>query len=284
MKIRCQSSVVAPAHGSVLVVLLLASLRKTVAFSGHQAVSIGPSETFQLSSQGYTYASKVLQATRVGHTTSSQLLSTPQGGAHDTDHPKESGSSPSIVDDAVTESVFSIEQATNILTTFDRAATVAKDAQLALDNDSFTATSLSSAVYTLNTVAQREREDDSSCGRCMLGICAESAQEGLATLKTWVTALHLPRGLLHGMDLDGKPLDLEGSAVYIKYNSGGVTSFAEIRKRGLDAVWKPGDAMLEEYDGPYRGVYFQVELADEEFRQFFLPLDLFCIDGGGGEP
>jgi hypothetical protein len=33
--------------------------------------------------------------------------------------------------------------------------------------------------------------------------------------------------------------------------------------------------MLEEYEGEYRGVYFQVELSDREFRQFLLPLDTF---------
>jgi hypothetical protein len=36
-----------------------------------------------------------------------------------------------------------------------------------------------------------------------------------------------------------------------------------------------GDAMLEEYEGEYRGVYFQVELPDGVFRQFLLPLDTF---------
>mmetsp|Transcript_1561 Transcript_1561/g.3397 ORF Transcript_1561/g.3397 Transcript_1561/m.3397 type:complete len:109 (-) Transcript_1561:38-364(-) len=58
----------------------------------------------------------------------------------------------------------------------------------------------------------------------------------------------------------------------------GVYTFADIRKSGLgfDALWKPGDALIERYtDGNYRGVYFQVELADEEFRQYLVPLDLF---------
>jgi hypothetical protein len=135
---------------------------------------------------------------------------------------------------------------------------------------------LPDAVRLLSDAATKEREDDSTKGRCMLGICAPSAQDGLATLKAWVTALGLPRGLLHGMDKDGVPLELEG-AVYIKYNSGGVYTFADIRKSGLgfDALWKPGDALLELYDGTYRGVYFQVELSDGEFRQYLLPLDVF---------
>lgn len=110
----------------------------------------------------------------------------------------------------------------------------------------------------------------------MLGICASSAAEGIATLKSWVTNLELPRGLLHGMDQDGVPLQIDG-AVYIKYNSGGVYTFADIRKskKGFDALWKPGDAMLENYDGNYRGVYFQVELSDGVFRQYLIPLDIF---------
>ena len=135
---------------------------------------------------------------------------------------------------------------------------------------------LSTAIQYCNAVARDERTADATQGRVMLGICAASAAQGIATLKSWVTALALPRGLLHGMDKDGVPIDLDG-AVYIKYNSGGVYTFADIRKSGLgfDALWKPGDALLEPYDGTYRGVYFQVELTDQVFRQFLLPLDVF---------
>jgi hypothetical protein len=81
------------------------------------------------------------------------------------------------------------------------------------------------------------------------------------------------------MDKDGVALELDGG-VYIKYNSGGVYSFSAIRKSGLgfDALWKPGDALLEPYDGTYRGVYFQVELSDEEFRQYLVPPDTFTLD------
>jgi len=80
------------------------------------------------------------------------------------------------------------------------------------------------------------------------------------------------------MDLNGVPLDPATlGSVYIKYNTGGVMKFSEIRKSGLgfDAIWKPGDALLETYDGDFRGVYFSVELQDGEFRQFgVLPLSL----------
>jgi hypothetical protein len=137
---------------------------------------------------------------------------------------------------------------------------------------------LAPAVRLLAATAAAERNLDSTRGRCMLGICASSAEEGVATLKSWVTALELPRGLLHGMDKDGIPLDLSGG-VYIKYNSGGVYTFEDIRKSGMgfDALWKPGDAMLETYDGIYRGVYFQVELQDDKFRQYLVPLDVLSV-------
>ena len=132
------------------------------------------------------------------------------------------------------------------------------------------------AIRLLSDAAAEQRAQDSTQGRCMLGICASSMQEGVAALKSFVTTLELPRGLLHGADKDGVPLEIE-DGVYIKYNSGGVYSFADIRKSGLgfDALWKPGDAMLEYYDGDYRGVYFQVELSDGEFRQYLVPLDIF---------
>jgi Domain of unknown function (DUF1824) len=132
------------------------------------------------------------------------------------------------------------------------------------------------AVLVLNKKAAEERSMDATQGRCMLGICASSSDEGIATLKSWVTNLELPRGLLLGMDVDGVPTEFKGG-VYIKYNSGGVYTFADIRKSqmGFNAIWKPGDAMIEEYGGTYRGVYFQVELIDREFRQYLLPHNLF---------
>jgi hypothetical protein len=144
------------------------------------------------------------------------------------------------------------------------------------DPDGAIRAGLPDAVRALSRAAAEERLEDPTRGRCMLGICAPAAPEGVAALKSWVSALGLPRGLLHGMDTDGVPLEIE-SAVYIKYNSGGVLRFSDIRKSGMgfDALWKPGDAMLEPYDGTFRGVYFQVELRDGEFRQYLVPLDLF---------
>lgn len=162
------------------------------------------------------------------------------------------------------------------------------------DDDEFESSmrkQLPTAVRLLNDVATKERDAEQEnlmqgsggsndtgggFGRCMLGICAPTASEGVQTLKSFTTNLELPRGLLHGMDKDGVPIDLEGG-VYIKYNTGGVLTFGDIRKSGMgfDALWKPGDALLEPYDGTYRGVYFQVELSDGEFRQYLVPLDLF---------
>jgi Domain of unknown function (DUF1824) len=135
------------------------------------------------------------------------------------------------------------------------------------------------SIRLLSDAATAERNQDAARGRCMLGICAPSLAEGIATLKAWVTMLKLPRGLLHGADKDGVQVQFDGG-VYIKYNSGGVYTFADIRKSGMgfDALWKPGDALMEPYDGTYRGVYFQVELADGEFRQYLVPLDTFTLE------
>ena len=175
-------------------------------------------------------------------------------------------------------STMSIEEATYILSEWDRnysadrsLASWTSDIEL---NDA--KQKLPEAVICLNNIAAEERSLESTTGRVMLGICASTAEEGFVTLKSWVPTLGLPRGLLHGMDQDGVPLQLDG-AVYIKYNSGGVFTFSDIRKSGIgfDAIWKPGDALLELYDGKYRGVYFQVELADGVFRQFLVPLDIF---------
>jgi len=114
----------------------------------------------------------------------------------------------------------------------------------------------------------------------MLGFCASNAPEALGGLKSWVNSIALPRGMLHGMDVDGVPIPVEElGAVYVKYSTGGAMTFGEMRRsgRGFDALWRPGDALLESYDGDFRGVYLNVELEmDGVFRQFgLLPTDLF---------
>jgi len=173
--------------------------------------------------------------------------------------------------------VSTVDEASQILAEWDRHYNPDNIGKSAVDIEQLQS-QLPSAIHCLNQIASVERAQDSTKGRCMLGICASSAEEGLATLKAWVTNLQLPRGLLHGMDKDGEPIPIEGS-VYIKYNTGGALTFSQIRNSGLgfDAIWKPGDAMIEPYEGTYRGVYFQVELADQEFRQYLVPLDTFTL-------
>tara|TARA_B100000513_G_scaffold182207_1_gene101586 strand:+ start:323 stop:1462 length:1140 start_codon:yes stop_codon:yes gene_type:complete len=106
----------------------------------------------------------------------------------------------------------------------------------------------------------------------MLGICADDADTAIATLKGWVSALALPRGLLHGMDDgQGRPIDTSSfGAIFIKYVS-----------RPSDAD-PPGTAFLSAYmDGEVRGVYFNPELGDGDFRQYgALPLGLFDAEHG----
>lgn len=135
------------------------------------------------------------------------------------------------------------------------------------------------SILTLTREAHRQRALNARDGRIMLGICAQNVNEGLMGLKSWVPALSLPRGLLHGMDVDGKPIPPEElGSIYIKYNTGGCMTFTDMRKTGMgfDALWRPGDCVLEMYDGDFRGVYFSVELKDSIFRQFgVLPTDLF---------
>lgn len=135
------------------------------------------------------------------------------------------------------------------------------------------------AVAILVNEAHRQRAKSSEHGRVMLGICAENVDEALIGLKTWVPTLSLPRGMLHGMDVDGIPIPPEDlGSVYVKYNTGGCMTFTQMRETGMgfDALWRPGDAVLETYDGDFRGIYLNVELEDGEFRQFgVLPTDLF---------
>ena len=172
-------------------------------------------------------------------------------------------------------SVSSVAEATEILIKWDRYYNPDIKGETPDSSDELREQAREAVEY-LNRVAADQRAQDATRGRCMLGICASSTEEAIATLKSWVTGLNLPRGLLHGMDKDGVPIEIEGG-VYIKYNTGGSLTFSQIRNSGMgfDALWKPGDALVEPYDGDYRGVYFQVELDDMQFRQYMLPLDTF---------
>lgn len=103
----------------------------------------------------------------------------------------------------------------------------------------------------------------------------------MAALKSWTAALSLPKGLLHGLDVNGDPVDVGSwSGAYAKYSSGGATTFEELRRMGLGfgGLWRPGDAVLEDYGGDYRGVYLSVE-TEVGWGQFgVLPLDLWSDD------
>lgn len=137
--------------------------------------------------------------------------------------------------------------------------------------------SVAHATSSLASRAAYEREVLRTGGRVQLGICAGDVSEAIRTLKQWVGGLRLPKGLLHGLDVDGVPVEILGP-IYVKYSTGGAMTFSEMResKRGFDSLWRPGDAVLETYDGDFRGVYFNAELQDDVFRQYgVLPLDLF---------
>ena len=104
---------------------------------------------------------------------------------------------------------------------------------------------------------QSARALAAASSRVMLGICAPDAAGGLAALKAWVTDLGLPRGKLHGLDIDGVEQPPPEGPVFLKYNS------------------DSGDAFLSGYGGEFRGVLFTPELGDGAFRQYgYLPLDL----------
>lgn len=118
---------------------------------------------------------------------------------------------------------------------------------------------LAAAMQTVSSHAER----------VMLGFCADDVDSGVRALKSWVGALSLPRGRLHGMDADGVPLDMSTfGSCYIKYNS------------LPTAGDPPGSALLSGYDGDFRGVYFSPDLGEDfEFAQYgVLPLDVFGAD------
>lgn len=117
-------------------------------------------------------------------------------------------------------------------------------------------TALGAAVRTMGGQAER----------VMLGICADDATSAVDALKSWVSALSLPRGTLHGMDKDGVPLDMtDFGSCYIKYNS-----------LATESGDPAGSATLSGYDGDFRGVYFTLCLGGDTFAQFgVLPLGLF---------
>ena len=144
--------------------------------------------------------------------------------------------------------------ADRLLARFDR------DQRLGALPDAATPEGSPSCAYPPLRAATRALAAASS--RVMMGICAPDAASGLEALRAWVADLGLPRGKLHGMDVDGVPAEPPEGPVFLKYNS------------------DSGDAFLSGYGGEYRGVLFTPELGDGAFRQYgYLPLEL----PGGGE-
>ena len=143
----------------------------------------------------------------------------------------------------------------------------------------------STPSYTRSSLRRHIQQISTSSTRTQLGICSPSAPSAISALKAWAKALDLPKGLLHGLDVNGEPVDVNGwSGAYAKYSSGGAQTFEELRRMGLGfgGLWRPGDAVLEEYDGGYRGVYLSVQ-TEVGWGQFgVLPLDLWSDDNAGG--
>ena len=197
----------------------------------------------------------------------------------------------SLSSSSVLNAKYSLDEATSILAAHDAEQmaftrqsagelTAGEAASKFVDEYSGNMDDLRDAVRTIVECAAEERaSEDISSGRIMLGICGTSVEECIGCLKSWVTNLDLPRGLLHGADVAGVPIDTATfGRAFIKYNTGGAMSWKELREsgKGFDALWIPGDAMLEGYDGDYRGVYLNAELQDDVFRQYgLLSLNLF---------
>ena len=89
----------------------------------------------------------------------------------------------------------------------------------------------------------------------VLGITAESGDRAILTLRNWIQALELPRGVLRIYDDDGIETNATYSfPVYLKYNSS-----------------DHGDAYMKPYKGVNRGVVFQPLLYYDDngdFRQY----------------
>jgi len=146
-------------------------------------------------------------------------------------------------------------------------------------NNDYLYTLLPDAVRYLNMVATKQYEEVGK-GRVILGVCANNAADGTRALKSWVTELQLPRGLLYGLDENGVPKKNIGNSngLYLKYNSLYAKKRKSKKTKGVAIAAierKPGDVLASSYSGKYRGVYFQVELKDQTFRQYLLPANLF---------
>ena len=99
-----------------------------------------------------------------------------------------------------------------------------------------------------------------------LGIMAETGERAIQTLRSWVTALELPRGVLRAVEeTSAKELEidaLKNLPVYLKYGPA-----------------LSGDAYMKQYAGGNVGVIFQPKLRNQKDDDFFqfgdLPLSIF---------
>ncbi len=65
----------------------------------------------------------------------------------------------------------------------------------------------------------------SRSGSVMLGICAADTAAALAALKAWTSGLGLPRRLLHGLDLAGAPVTIDGCGLRTPHATPKLTLF-----------------------------------------------------------
>ena len=99
-----------------------------------------------------------------------------------------------------------------------------------------------------------------------LGIMADTGERAIQTLRSWVTALELPRGVLRAVEeSSAKELEidaLKNVPVYLKYGPA-----------------LSGDAYMKQYAGGNVGVIFQPKLKNQNDSDFFqfgdLPLSIF---------
>ena len=99
-----------------------------------------------------------------------------------------------------------------------------------------------------------------------LGIMADTGERAIQTLRSWVAALELPRGVLRAVEeSSAKELEidaLKNVPVYLKYGPA-----------------LSGDAYMKQYAGGNVGVIFQPKLKNQNDSDFFqfgdLPLSIF---------
>ena len=103
----------------------------------------------------------------------------------------------------------------------------------------------------------RRGEDASPPSRGALGIAA--AQQGLIKAREWVRALSLTKGLLHGADVDGEAIEINGCFYKIRF-----------------CLWQRESAQGHRRRTP-PGVLFYPLVGDEDdaSKQYLLPLELF---------